>query len=466
MYKGKYLAEEQPKKEKKPRTKGTKIFYYSYGAFVLCLLIAIGCLMIPLYNWLQKYEASQPEQKSAQVFSQLFDSPDWASLYTQAGMQDTVFENKEAFASYMTQKVGDTKLNCMKTSAGLSGDRKYIVRLGEEKIASFTLTDTTGGTSDIAQWELSKVELFAAGSNTVTVQKLPEQTVYINGVALDESYTVAKLSAAAQDYLPQGVYGLRLEHQQVTGLMMPPQVEVKDADGSTVPVIVDENGVHCAQMPAMEISESEKEIAIGAAKANALFSIRAISTYDLQRYFDKNAQIYKDICATDVFMQDYIRYAFEESATVVSDYYRYSDSLFSVNVSLEFLVTRTNGTVKPLTPSTTYFFTKMASGDYRVTNITNKPVQQLQQQVRLTYMIDGRENTQFVAANATSLTLPAVTPPQGQVLKGWATQTIDAAGRNVMTIIFTPTQDNVVVLSADKPLVPMVLHPVFEKADS
>ncbi len=468
MYQGKFAAAKPAPASADPavapkKRKGTVIFYSIYGAFVLCVLIAIFCLMIPLHNWLETYEASQPEKKSAQVFSQLFEDPDWAALYTQAGMTDTAFENKDTYAAYMVQKVGQTPLTCTETSAGLSGDRKYIVRLDEEKIASFTLTDTTGGQAEIAQWELGKVELFTSGNNAVTVQKLPGQTVYINGIALNEDYTIRKISTAAQDYLPEGVDGYRLEQQQVEGLLMPPQVEVTDAQGNAVPTVVDENGIVCVQVPTTEISQEEQELAIGAAKANALFAIRAISTWQLQQHFDKDSQIYKDICATAVFIQDYTGYSFDDSVTAVSDYYRYSDSLFSANVVLELNVTRTNGTVKTFHASTTYFFTKNSSGKYLVTNITNIPVQQLQQQVRITFMQDSEQDTQFIAADAATLTLPEAPAPEGQTLKGWATQTRDSSGRNVMTIVFTPTEGNVVTLSPDTPLEPMTLYPVFEK---
>ena len=65
------------------------IFYTLYF-----LLIAVFCLgMVVGVNWLDgwlvDYEAAQPTAKSQEVFNQLFASPDWASLYEQAGCHNT-----------------------------------------------------------------------------------------------------------------------------------------------------------------------------------------------------------------------------------------------------------------------------------------------------------------------------------------------------------------------------------------
>ena len=92
-------------------------------------------------NWLTRYEMEQPATKSQEVFEKLFVDPDWGALYDTAGIQDTAYESKDAFASYMESTVGDSKLTYMGTSTGLSEDKKYIVRLGKEKIAAFTLVD-------------------------------------------------------------------------------------------------------------------------------------------------------------------------------------------------------------------------------------------------------------------------------------------------------------------------------------
>lgn len=473
MYQGKFSAEkaEKPLKEiakekpvkQKGAKRGTVLFYSIYGICSGIVLIAILLLLIPLHSWLKNYQASQPETKAQQIFDELFAQPDWEALYVKAGIPDSPFEDKTAYAAYMKDKVGQDKLTCMQTSAGLSGDRKYVIRHGSEKIASYTLTSTEGPNSKTKVWELGKLELMLQQKHNVIVEKSPGETVYINGVALDESYIVKKISTKAQDYLPDGANGYQREQVKVTSLLMPPQIVVKNTDGTVVETTADEFGMLSTPVSDMTISQTEKDAAIGAAKAHALFSIEAAGRSELRKYFDVNSQVYDDICNTVIFMQDYNGYRFDDSATAVSEYYRYSDMLYSARVTLALKVTRTNGTVKTYDANTTYFFTKGADGTYKATGMTNVPIQERLEQVRITF-INGNDtlSSEFVSTDAQTITLPQVTPAEGEVLIGWATQQTDAAGRVITTVQLTPGEDGNAHLSGQV-IDAMTLYPVFEK---
>lgn len=462
MYQEKIEAGATPeKKNRKPRL-GTVIFYSIYFICVAAALFAINALMVPLEDWLVTYQSSQPENKSQEIFTQLFAQPDWEALYTQAELTDTTFEGKEAFAAYMKEKVGTEALTYMETSAGLSGDRKYVVRLGDEKIATYTMTGTENEETKITTWELDTVELFFTRNRSVTVKKAPGQTVYINGVALDDSHTVKTTDTLAEEYLPEGVHGYRAEVQYLDGLLVTPEVTVKNADGTDAAVTVDENGIYTVAFPEMVISEEEEKIAIGAARANALFAIRAISTTELRKHFDASSKIYKSLCKTNMFLQVFHSYKVDDSATVVSDYYRYSDDLFSAHVFLRLNVIRTDGTVKAYDTATHYFFTRQENGEFRVTDLTNLNIQKHRDQVRLTFVTDEQTASMMVDASALHLTLPQVTVPNGQTFRGWAIQEQDEAGRTVMTIVFTPDESGNVSLSGSQALEPMTLYPVFE----
>lgn len=468
MYQGKFSAEKAEKpvkqtREKKNLTRGTALFYSIYGICSGVLLIAILLLLIPLNSWLKNYQASQPETKAQQIFDELFAQPDWEALYIKAGIADSPFENETSYAAYMTEKVGQDELTCMQTSAGLSGDKKYVIRHGNEKIASYTLTSTEDPKSKVKVWSLGKLELTLQQQHNVLVEKSPDETVYINGVALDESYVIRKISTKAQDYLPDGANGYQREQVKVTGLLMPPQIVVKSADGTVVETTADEFGMLSTPVCDMVISQAEKDAAIGAAKAHALFAIEAAGRSELRKYFDVNSQVYDDICNTVIFMQDYNGYRFDDSVTAVSEYYRYSDTLYSARVTLALKVTRTNGTVKTYDANTTYFFTKGADGTYKATGMTNVPIQEQIQHVRITFM-NGSDtlSSEFVSTDAQTITLPQVTPPDGEVFIGWATQQTDAAGRVITTVQLTPGEDGNAHLSGQV-IDAMTLYPVFEK---
>ena len=226
---------------RRPIRKSTIIFYSIYLFVIVAFFVGMHFALRPLEAWLARYEASQPEQKCQEVFQNLFADPDWAEIYELAGIQDTAFEGKQAYAAYMQAAAKGKKLTYTETSAGLSGDHKYIVRLGDEKIAVFTLTGGADSDLEIPEWELGKLEIFFSRKQQVLVNKQPGHTVYINGVALDDSYTVRKVDTLAESgYLPEGIHGYRMEQQLVTDLLVAPEVVVKDSEGNEVPTMPDE----------------------------------------------------------------------------------------------------------------------------------------------------------------------------------------------------------------------------------
>ena len=188
-----------PEKHRKGPRLGGVIFYTLYFMFILVFFVATFFGLQWLQGWLADYQAAQPTTKSQEVFDQLFSHPDWGALYDAAGIEDTPYEGKEQFVSYMENKVGDATLTFKETSAGLSGDKKYLVFLGDEKIASFTLSGQTAAITDIPDWELGGVELFFDRSETFYIKNADGHTVEVNGVPLDDSHVIQIATTAAAE---------------------------------------------------------------------------------------------------------------------------------------------------------------------------------------------------------------------------------------------------------------------------
>ena len=470
MYKGKYTDPQNAQKKTftqwlKKHSKGTIVFYSIYIAFILIFFILLACLLVPLRDWLIRYEASQPEGKRNEVFSQLFEDPDWEQLYTMAGVQDTTFENKTSYATYMESLVGDQELICLETSAGLSGNKKYIIRLGDQKIASFLLINGAKNKTDIPEWELGPVEVFFSSNQSVLVEKLPAQTVYINGVALDDSYTVRIIRTAADKYLPAGLSGYCMEQQLVTGLMTQPQVTVKAPNGQAVPVTYNEQrGVYVVDNPLPEASAAEKELALNAVQAYAKYMIQKVPLADVTKLFDSSTSTYTAIVTSDNrWMQSYASYNFTPAQ--YKNYYRYSDTLFSIYIDVTLNVVRHNGSVKEYPLSNTLFFRKNNNGKWLVTEMTIVDVQQRQEQVRLCFQDQNGTvlDDKFVDAKTQTLTLPSVTAPEGKVFRGWVREDMDDQGNTTLTVVFDSSAGTTVYLPQDYTLEPMVLKAFFEE---
>lgn len=462
------------KKKKGPRTGGV-IFYTLYFMFILVFFIGTYFGMNWLYGWLEDFEAAQPTAKAEQVFNQLFTNPDWSALYEASGAQDSPYEGKEEFVSYMQQKVDPTQLDYLETSAGLSGDKKYQVRMGDEVIATFTLVDknnvgdtTLENLGDIPDWELGTVELMFQRDSTYRIELLNGHTAYVNGVALDESFTIQEATTKAEDYLPDGLSGVVMCTQEISGLMAQPTVTINDQNGSPMEVTYDETTrTFTERTENNTMSDEEKNRALEAAHTNCLYMIERADRGDVAQYFDNSSSAYSDIVnAGELWMQANSGYEFTNES--VTNYARYSDSMFSVRVSVDLVVTRTDGTKNTFEYDRTLFFEKKDSGKWMVVTATNVDVSQPVGRVRITFMNgDTQLVSDFYDTSASQVVTPVISPvPEGKVFSGWARQDVDESGRTTMTVIFQPDDSGIVNIPEGTTLTPMTLYALFEDAGS
>lgn len=456
-------AQTMPEKRRKGPRLGGVIFYTLYFMFILVFFVATFFGLQWLQGWLADYEAAQPTTKSQEVFDQLFSHPDWGALYDAAGIEDTPYEGKDQFVAYMENKVGDSALTFKETSAGLSGDKKYLVFLGDEKIASFTLSGQTAAITDIPDWELGGVELLFDRNETFYIQNMDGHTVYVNDVLLDDSHVIQiATTVAAEKYLPIGVTGVSMCTQQVSDLLVAPVVTVFDESGNPMEVSYDEEShTYTERTKANTIPDEEKEAAVNTAKTYCLFMIKQADRSDIAKYFDTSSDIYSVITNLGrLWVQDNNGYRFTKEE--VSDYARYSDDLFSVRVALILNITRTDGTTKDYDYDQTLFFRKQDTGKWLAYEATNVDVNAPVGKVRLTFMNgDTVLSSDFVKTDATELDTPLVSAPEGKVFIGW--YRIDKYDNGTTyTMVFDPDENGHVTIPNGTTLEPMTLYALFE----
>lgn len=459
-------AAEKPekKKAKKGPRLGGVIFYTFYCMFILIFCAATFLGLNWLRGWLTDYEAAQPTVKSQEVFDQLFANPNWSQLYDAAGIQDTAYEGKDVVVAYLEENYGNSQMTYLETSAGLSGDKKYIVKADDKKVATFTLEDDSEGIASIPEWQMGAVELFFEREEVFRIEKKDGHTAYVNGIALDESFTIQKATTVAQEYLPAGTVGVTMETQEISGLMALPTVTIQDDKGQEMEVVYnEETRTFVEQLESNTITDAEKEVALNAAKNYCLWMIKEVTNRDaIAKYFDTSSQVYNDIVkTTELWMQDHNGYRFANET--VTDYCRYTDNLFSAKVSLSLNVTRTNGTVREYTYAQTLFFVLNENGSWKAFDMTNVDVQKPVGQVRLTFMQDDTLLTSdFYATDATELVTPTISIPEGKVLTGWVTHEKDEKGRSVYNLVFQPDEFGNVTIPAGNTLTPMKLYALIE----
>lgn len=498
MYKGKYASTDTTPRKKKPTVKqsdllqdkssqekpshsknGTLIFYSIYGAITLAMVIGIVVLLCWLNGWLVEFEASQPDQVSQNIYQQMFSSPDWKKLYNSANQKTGhLFDSAEEYAAFMTEKLEGSTITMIETSAGLSGGKKYIIRatFSDGKymdFATFTLSDHKKEGDKISDWQLNELVL-RVDSALVPKDPVPDtyhctilidssNTVSVDGKVLDESYILRTVTTKAGEYLPQGITGYTLSELFIDGLAEPPQVVVTDAAGNEIPMNYDEATCTYAQdLSQAPIGEDEKTSLMNAATTYCLYMIEKAGKSQLKQYFDASKPVYNSIATTDPWMQGFSRYEFSQEQTV-SDYYRYSDTLFSARVTLTLNVTRGDGSVKPYELDTTFFLEKQGE-KWMVIDMTNVDVQEQITSVRMTFLqTDGTLiHTEMVNADSRSFASPTVVIPEGKTFRGWAIKTVGENGENVFAVTYLPTDG---VINVSGTLAPTTLYAIFSTAE-
>lgn len=462
------VREKKAKKEKKKKgiRAGTVIFYLLYLMLIGAAAYGIHYGLDLLEDWLTVYEASQPDKRSQEIFDEIFANPDWGKIYDMAGLEGTQFEGKDAYITYMNNKVGDSELTYSKTSAGLSGGQKYIVKLGEEKVATFTMQNPVVDELEIPEWSLDQVEAgFFTRNEDVTVLTQPGRTVTLNGVPLDESYVIKTTSSVVDNYLPEGIHGERTATLYAKGFLVAPEVMVIDESGAAVELEYDEaTNTYFESMltgtVAGEIPEDEHTALLDATYAYCRHMIGA-KGLSLNKFFDTTSTIYKTITKNELWFKGYARYDF--STATVTEYHKYTEDLFSARIQITLNVYRNDGSLKDFPINTTMFLEKDDKGQWLVNNMTNVDIHEILTQVRLTWMQDGEIlASDMVDASTNFLTPPAVTVPEGKEFLGWFTEDTDAEGNVTLSLVFAPAENGKLSLADSYVLKPMVLQARFD----
>ena len=432
--------------------KKISLFYIILPVFLLLLLaVFLFIRFAVLRPWLVRFEVSQPKHASQEVFAELFSPADWNKIYDLAGLE----EDRERFIQAMEEMTGEQTLSMVETSAGLSGDRRYIVKAGTDNLAVFTLVseEQDGQVS----WKLGGLELLMGRNpDVVLVRTLAGQRVLVDGAELGESCQVQTTETAAERYLPEGVHGRRTILWQSQGN----DVTVLDEKGSEVPLALDtDSGCFLVEEPDETPTQEERDALIGAAEVYARYMIRAANSAQLQKYFDSESAIYQTIRSSEIWIKTTSGHSFSDET--VEEFYRYGEDMFSARVSMHMDVKRSNGTTKPYEVDSTLFFHR-TDGGWRAFEMTNVDVQEEIVRTRLTFM-DGETElgSFFVSSQDRSFTPPAAPDRPGQHFAGWAVQSRE--GNSVtMTVQFQPGQDGTVALPAGYDLEPMTLYAAYE----
>lgn len=452
---------EDPPKERPGRFRHALYFLAFLMGITLCLLILVYCAMFPLKRWLTQYESVQPQYIESEIISLVFEDPDWDLIYDLAGIEGTIFEGKEEFIAYMEAKTKGKTISYQRLPSSDIGDRYYELTADGEVIANFTMIENAG-ISLYADWTLGGVEVFFTRQESITLMTHPDCTVYINGVALDDSYTIRTTHAVAEEVLPNGMHADRTKVIYVDGLLLPPEIEVIDHSNHSVTNLdiyyIADTDMYSTIIPTTEpMTSSERSFINQAAITHALFDVRACNPSQLRKYFYSNSKLYSQLIKSEPFCESYASHKLNEKQIKITDFYRYSDTFFSAHVYLTMEVTTQENETLNYILDTTYFFEMNNKGGYQVSGSTDMDLLEEIHNVRLTYVYNNAVVlSELVDIRNTDYPIPELTE-DAIMPSAWGMPGADGQLIPVLQL----QEDGTYALVADPIMQPTTLYPIF-----
>lgn len=432
----------------------TIIFYTLYCILIVSFLAGLHFVNARLAETLAQYEESHITVQTESAFQSLFSDPDWASLYEMAGIADTTFEDINTYVSYMEAAVGTTPLSYAEISADNSG-HTYSVKLGATDIGSFTMTDQRKPGSHWPNWQLDGLSLICSRDVTVQIRKLDDHTVIVNGIPLDEGYTLRIDTLLAEEYTLPGTSGISMELQQVSGLLVTPEILILDENGEPCPLVVDpETGIYEEQLPeSVALTPEQERIALDTANAWGAYKLRNASDGNLSLFFDSRENAYRTIRSEAFWVDTPGGYTVESVDILASQVY--SEDHFSAYIAY---TAKVSGTDTHIAKSATFFFERHR-GSWTCYEIQPGSVYTDLTKVRLEFRVDNTEvYYDFFETDRTAFYAPLVSVPDGFAFAGWGSLNTDGT----LQTVFTPDETGLISLPQGTVLEPMVLHAIFE----
>lgn len=300
--------------------------YFSALAVFLILLI-IGCIV--LSSIISQYNKGIPETVSDNFFNETFMKTDTDKIIEMAGIKANEFETIDVIRGSILDEMNDLSY----TSISSDGDiKKYIVKSGEYKVASFTLKPDEKG-----DYHPDTLELHLSKNTKDTFRVLSGSTLYINGISVSDKYISNKEPHINSSYLPEGTSALEWITYKIDGLSKAPDVKVIDRNGKETSLSEGKDNILTEDII---YDEPEAEIVdriLKGAKQYAICMQEDASKASVYPYFERGTDLYKSFqMVENFFVWDH--YAYEIRNEQVSEYMRYDENTVSMRISFEHIL--------------------------------------------------------------------------------------------------------------------------------
>ena len=335
------------------------LFYKVYFSLLIAFAIILAISCFALHLFIKDYNEGIHETVSHRFFEENFVNLNTEKLIELAGISAIEFESEEDLKTYITGSLSQNALTY--TSVSNTSDdiaKKYIVKSGDYKIATFTLKPDQNN-----DYFVDTVSLHLPSSLDKHFKILDSSKLYINGIEVSENYITDRTPHENAEYLPEGVPSPMWITYSVTGLTKEPRYTVTDRNGAT-PELVEVNGIITEQiLPDADEPEITARL-LEAAKQYAKCMQNDASKASVFKYFKKDTDLYNSIrTAENMFVWDHSGYSFKDVS--ISEFFRYDENTVSCRISFIHLLHKYGREDYKDFTDITYFAEKI-NGEYMI----------------------------------------------------------------------------------------------------
>ena len=340
-------------------SKKMPLFYKIYFSLLVIFVIALAVSCVLLKNFISEYNEGIHETVSQRFFNDNFVKLNVDSIISLSGTKPCDFETADDISNFIKTNLENDNLSY--TSVSNIGDditKKYIVKSGDYKIATYTLIPDENN-----DYYVNSLILHLPANLKKSFKLLDSSKLYINGVEVDNSYITETSDHENAAFLPDNVISPKWVTYSVTGLTSEPEYKVVDRNGNT-PELTENSGI-LSECIIYDTEETEiTNRLLEAAKQYAKCMQNDASKASVLKYFKKNTDLYNSIrSAENMFVWDHSGYSFEDVS--VSEFMRYDENTVSCRITfLHLLYKAGREDYKDLTDIT--YFAEKINGEYLI----------------------------------------------------------------------------------------------------
>ena len=181
------------------KLKKLPLFYKIYFSILIIFVVALTGFLIFLSCFIKSYNEGIPETVSQKFFDEVFLKLDIDKIKEMSQTEPCEFETQGDLDTFIKDKLsGDLSYTSISSSSDKDEQKNYIVKSGDYKTATFTLTPDQNN-----DYYPSDLKLHLPKGENKAYRILSDSTLTINGIPVSDKYITDVQPHNNAQYLPE-----------------------------------------------------------------------------------------------------------------------------------------------------------------------------------------------------------------------------------------------------------------------